>query len=47
MAKTKRILVWFGSEILRGRQERRKAKRDMKRGTEPQPRYTTGKFWTD
>lgn len=39
--------VFYGSDILRGKVERARAKRDLKRGVEPQPRYTTGKYWTD
>jgi hypothetical protein len=42
-----RWLVSFGSGILRGRDERSRAKRDLRRGIEPAPRYTTGKFWMD
>lgn len=39
--------VFFGSERLRNKSERRKAKQELKRGKEPQPKYRTGKFWTD
>jgi hypothetical protein len=47
MRKRKTLYVFFGSEFMRGRQERSRAKRDIRRGVEPQPRYTTGKFWVD
>lgn len=39
--------VFFGSERLTNKDERRHVKEDLKRGREPQPKYTTGKFWTD
>lgn len=50
MAKGKRRRVWvawFGSYRLRGKAERTRAKRDLRRGVEPAPRYTTGKLWED
>lgn len=43
----RRVIVTFESDRLRGKAERTRAKRDLRRGLEPQPRYTTGKFWTD
>ena len=43
----KRWIVWFGSERLRGKQERMRVKRDLRKGKEPQPQYRTGKFWVD
>lgn len=39
--------VFFGSEKLTARRERKRAKRDLKRGIEPALKYRTGKFWTD
>jgi hypothetical protein len=35
------------SDQLTGRDARRRARTDLRRGTEPQPRYVTGKFWVD
>lgn len=46
-AHRRRWLAWFGSHRLRGRAERARARQDMRRGLEPQPRYTTGKHWED
>lgn len=40
-------IVQYASERLRGRDERRRARRDLARGTEPAPRYSTGKQWND
>ena len=42
-----RLIVFHGSERLRGKRERRRARQDLRRGREPQPIYRTGKFWTD
>lgn len=38
---------WYGSNRLRGKQERVRARRDLRRGIEPQPKYTSGKHWED
>ena len=38
---------WAGSERLTGKQERTRAKRDLRRGEEPQPAYFTGKQYND
>lgn len=45
--RRKRYLPFFGSDRLRGRQARRRAKHDLRNGREPQPRYVTGKYWDD
>lgn len=42
-----KFFAWFGSERLRGKAERIRAKRDLRAGREPEPRYTTGKQWVD
>lgn len=45
--RAKKWLVFYGSDILKGRSERARAKRDLRRGIEPLPRYATGKYWDD
>lgn len=43
-----RILrVTHASERLSSKDQRRLAKRDLKRGRDPQPQYRTGRFWND
>lgn len=34
--------LWINTEPLTGKQERVQAKRDLRRGIEPQPKYHTG-----
>lgn len=41
------IIVFHGTEWLKGRYERRRVKQDIRRGLEPAMRYASGKFWTD
>jgi hypothetical protein len=43
----RRWAIWYGSLRLRGKAERRAARRDLRAGREPEPRYTTGKLWED
>lgn len=43
----KKLIVFYGSMFLKGKAERNRVKRDLKKGREPQPRYATGKFWVD
>jgi hypothetical protein len=43
----KRPRVFFGSEWLGSRETRRRGRNLLKRGIEPEPRYRTGRFWTD
>lgn len=38
---------WFFTDRLHGKQERRRARRDLKSGIEPALRYTTGKHPND
>lgn len=45
--RTRTWVVRFGSDRLRGSQERRRARHDLRNGREPAPRYTTKKFWTN
>lgn len=47
MSRPRRWRVWFGSARLRGRDERRLARLALRRGDEPEPRYSTGRFWED
>lgn len=37
----------YGSERLPSKAQRRKAKSALRRGTEPEPQYRTGRFWSD
>ena len=43
----KRWFCFYGSYRLRGSDERRRVKRDLRNGREPAPRYATGKQWND
>jgi len=47
LAARNRFFAWYGSERLRGKAERTRAKRALRRGAEPEPKYTTGKQWVD
>jgi hypothetical protein len=42
-----KFVVFYGSEWKTHRDVRRIAKALLKRGLEPEPKYSTGKFWTD
>lgn len=39
--------ITFGSDILPHRNIRRRVKALLRRGIEPEPKYRTGKYWTD
>lgn len=39
--------IRYGSEPYTHRHVRRLARRLLRRGVEPEPRYRTGKFWND
>lgn len=41
------IRVAYESDRHRGKDERRRAKHDLRNGREPKPRYTTGRYWSD
>lgn len=43
----KRPHVFHGSDWLSSRELRRRVRQLLRRGIEPEPRYATGKFWTD
>ena len=43
----RRLFVFFGSDRLRGKHERRLAKQDLRNRREPKPKYRTGKYWSD
>ena len=45
--RRKTVSVFFGSDRLRGRRERNRVRRDLRRGAEPQPKYATRRFWVD
>lgn len=47
MKRAKVYWRFLGSERLTGKDKRRKAKRDLSRGKEPETRYNTGKMWND
>lgn len=42
-----RIIIRYGSEPFTNRRLRRMARRLLRRGIEPEPRYRSGRFWTD
>lgn len=44
---SKKIICFLGSERRSNREERRKARQDIKLGREPKRSYRTGRFWTD
>lgn len=39
--------VFYGSEQLPHRETRRRVRRALRSLIEPEPKYRTGKFWTD
>lgn len=44
---SKKWIIRYASEIKTHREMRRLARRLLRRGVEPEPRYRTGKFWND
>lgn len=47
MTRPRKLIVFYGSERMDAKSQRRRARAALRRGLEPEPHYHTSKFWVD